>query len=108
MYNTNSKNHNIIKCAFTTTNMKQKVNYIIDVLLVFCLIGITITGLVLAFAFESGMPRIGHTITFLGTQKIDWLPWHKYFGLGMIALMFVHLILHWKWMIAMTKKMLKN
>ncbi len=69
---------------------------------------VSITGLVIYFSFVSGVPGQGKSVEFLGTSKVDWQPWHNYFGLVMIGLMFLHLILHFNWLISMTKNFLKN
>jgi len=87
---------------------RAKLNYWIDVLLVICLIVVSITGLVLYFVFVSGEPGIGRRIFFLGTSKNDWLPWHNYFGLVMIGLMFLHLILHFNFLNAMARNLFKS
>jgi hypothetical protein len=88
--------------------MKNKLNYWIDMALVICLIVVATTGLVLYFAFVSGAPGQGRSITFLGTYKSSWLPWHTYFGLTMIVLMILHLVLHLKWLTIMTLNMFKK
>jgi cytochrome b subunit of formate dehydrogenase len=85
--------------------MGAKFNYWIDVLMVACLIVVGISGLVLYFAFVSGVPGQGRATTFLGTHKIDWQPWHNYVGLLFIALMVLHLILHWNFFWGMTKRL---
>jgi len=88
--------------------MNQKINYLINIALVICLVAISITGLTLFFAFTSGAPGVGRTVTFLGTHKKDWLPWHRNFGLAMIALMFLHFILHFNWLKDMTINLFKK
>jgi cytochrome b subunit of formate dehydrogenase len=77
---------------------RWKINYWIDVLLILCLIFVSVTGLVLMFGFTSGEPGVGRNVSFMGTSKTIWLPWHNIFGFGMIILMFIHLILHWDFM----------
>lgn len=77
---------------------RWKVNYFVDVILIVCLIFVSVTGLVLMFGFTSGEPGVGRNVSFMGTSKTAWLPWHNIFGLGMIILMFVHLFLHWDFM----------
>jgi cytochrome b subunit of formate dehydrogenase len=84
---------------------KASLNYWIDILLVICLIVVAISGLVLYLAFVSGEPKIGRTVTFLGTHKSDWQPWHNYFGLAMLVLLILHLILHFGWLMSMTKSL---
>ena len=82
-----------------------KLNYWIDVLLIVCLIVVSITGIILLFAFVSGEPGVGRNITFFGTDKADWLPWHSYFGMGMVVLMITHLIFHWNFIRCQTKEL---
>ena len=82
---------------------RDKINFWIDVLLIICLVVVSITGIILLFAFVSGQPGIGRGITFLGTSKVDWLPWHNYFGMGMVVLMITHLVLHWTFVKSQTK-----
>jgi cytochrome b subunit of formate dehydrogenase len=81
---------------------RNKLNYWIDVLLIVCLIFVAVSGMVIYFAFVSGEPGQGRNLTFLGTTKGDWIPWHNYFGLAMIVLMLLHLILHFGWLKRMT------
>jgi len=87
---------------------RGRLNYFVDVLFVICLIVVSISGLVLHFAFVSGVPGQGRAVEFLGTSKIDWQPWHNYFGLAMTVLMLLHLVLHFGWLNAMTKNLLKK
>ena len=84
------------------------VNYWIDVLLVICLIVVAISGLVLYFAFVSGSPGGGRSVTFLGTHKVDWQPWHNLFGLAMTVLMVLHLIMHFNFLNVMTRNLFKK
>ena len=87
---------------------KSRFNYWVDVLLVVCLIAISITGLVIYFAFVSGSPGEGRNTTFLGTHKSDWQPWHTYFGLAMIVLMFLHLFLNFDFLNNMTRSLFRK
>jgi len=87
---------------------RVRLNYWIDVLLVICLIVVSITGLVLYFAFVSGEPGAGRSTTFVGTYKADWHPWHNYFGLAMIVLMVLHFILHFNWLNVMTRSLFNS
>ncbi len=87
---------------------RAELNYWIDVLLVICLIVVAISGLVLFFAFTSGQPGVGRSVTFMGTHKSDWQPWHNIFGLVMTVLMVLHLIMHFNFMKVMTKNLFKS
>ena len=85
--------------------MVNRLNYWIDILLLVCFVVVGISGLVLYFGFVSGAPGVGRSVTFLGTSKAAWQPWHNYFGLAMIFLIAVHLILHFKWLWVMTRRL---
>ncbi|MDH3352850.1 MAG: DUF4405 domain-containing protein [Nanoarchaeota archaeon] len=87
---------------------KNNLNYWIDVGLLISFIFVAVTGLVLYFAFISNAPGAGRNVTFLGTYKVAWLPWHSFFGIVMVMFAFVHLVLHFGWMVGMTKKMFKG
>jgi cytochrome b subunit of formate dehydrogenase len=76
-------------------------NWLIDAGLLVCFIVVGVSGLVLKFAFTSGQPGVGRTVSFLGTGKSAWLPWHNYAGLIMIALIVVHFVLHYRQFVAM-------
>lgn len=87
---------------------KNSLNYWIDVGLLISFIFVAVTGLVLYFAFISNAPGAGRNVDFLGTYKVAWLPWHSFFGIAMIVFAFVHLVLHFNWMVNMTKKIFKG
>jgi len=87
---------------------KVKVNYWVDVLLIILFVIVGISGIVLDFAFTSGVPNIGRTITFLGTHKLDWLRPHAIAGLAMVVLLIIHLVLHFKWLGLMTRRLVDN
>ncbi|MEM4703412.1 MAG: DUF4405 domain-containing protein [Candidatus Pacearchaeota archaeon] len=81
---------------------KAKLNYIIDFLMVISFIVTSITALIIFFFLPSGIPRAGHQI-FLGTTKRAWSSIHNWSGIIFIILVIIHLILHWNWIISMTK-----
>ncbi len=83
---------------------RTNLNYWVDVLLVICLFVVGVTGLILKFAFVSGAPGVGRSVLFFGIGKIDFLMWHSWFALGMLALMVLHFVLHFDWLFVMTKK----
>ncbi len=81
-------------------NIKPKVDYFIDVLMILSLVITTITSIILLL-FPSGQ-KSGYN-EFLGIIKRDWVIIHKIVGIIFLILMIIHLILHWKWIICMTK-----
>lgn len=84
---------------------KGKLNYWVDVLLLICLVVVGVSGVILKFVFLSGEPGVGRRIFFMGMSKMDLLPWHEIFGLLMVALMILHLVLHFGWLSAMSKRL---
>ena len=83
-----------------------KRNYWTDFVM-FVLVAITtITGLVLFFILPSG--RRSGLQTFLDIAKETWVDVHTWVGLIFIIVAVIHLILHWKWIITMTKNLFKK
>ncbi|MEM5793434.1 MAG: DUF4405 domain-containing protein [Candidatus Aenigmatarchaeota archaeon] len=86
---------------------KIKINYLLDVFLIFSFILTTATAISI-FLFLPGGVRRGGYQELLGIQKNVWVKIHTYSGLFMILLSFIHVLLHLKWLIGMTKKFFKN
>jgi len=85
---------------------KSVLNYFIDLVLTITFIITGITGLVIFFFIPSGVQQ-GRFQVFLGIQKQVWTAWHNWSGIVMILAVLLHLVLHWNWMIRMTKKILR-
>ena len=81
---------------------KSKINYIIDAFMAISFFVVAITGLVMFFFLPSGIQRGGYQ-EFLGIIKHIWIDIHNWSGIILIILVIVHLILHWNWIISMTK-----
>jgi len=79
-----------------------KTNYVVDFLMTLSFIVTAITGLIIFFFLPSGV-RQGSTQTFLGIIKGTWSFVHDWSGIIFIILVILHLILHWNWVIAITK-----
>jgi len=86
---------------------KPKVNYVIDFLAFISFIITALSGLVIKFFMPSGV-RQGRFQEFLGVQKGAWSEVHDFFGILMIILVLVHFILHWDWIVCITKNILKS
>ncbi len=87
---------------------RAKINYVIDLLLVVCLIVVGVTGLVLALSFSSDIPQAGKIVGIFGTYKHDWSEVHTLFGMWMLGFMLAHLVLHFNWLKIMTKGLVKK
>ena len=88
---------------------KAKLNYLLDAVtgLAFLLSGVT--GVAFLLMGEGGYqggrnPSLGTAL--LGLSRGTWSDLHTLGSLVMIAGIVVHVALHWKWIVGMTKKML--
>lgn len=62
--------------------------------LVFC--GMSGIGLLLAFRLPPGS-RGGQGLSVLGLGRHEWGDWHTWLGYAFLALVAVHLAMHWRW-----------
>ncbi len=78
---------------------RAKINYLIDIGLAISFFVCFITGLIK----WPGLVKIidANFYRFLSNRKISML--HDLSGLIMGILVMIHLVLHWKWIVAMTK-----
>jgi amino acid transporter len=89
---------------------KTKLNYWIDVAIGVFFIASALSGLLLYF-FPSGYqggrnPYYARTILLLTTHQ--WSELHTWSSIGMIAGVGAHLVLHFKWMVCMTRKLFER
>jgi hypothetical protein len=85
-----------------------KLNYWIDAAIALFFVFSALSGLVLFF-FPSGYqggrnPYYGQTVLLLTTHNWDTI--HTWSSIAMIAGVGAHLVLHWNWMICMTRRLL--
>ena len=87
---------------------KAKLNYMIDVTIAFAFVLAAVSGLVLYFVpagFQGGRnPYYGQTVLMLSTHAWDVV--HTWSGIAMVAGVGAHLVLHWNWMVCMTRHIL--
>ena len=83
---------------------KSKINYFIDLLMLISFIINSITGLILFFFLPTGVRGGGYQV-FLGIIKQNWVNLHNWSGLLLVLFVAIHLILHWNWIISMTKSL---
>ncbi len=84
-------------------------NYIIDVIFALAMLFQGVTGFVLWFVLPGGGYRFrggsgldAATPAFLFSRH-TWLEIHKWLAVSLLILFAVHLIIHWQWIVAMTK-----
>lgn len=85
---------------------KQKTNYLVDFLALISFLFAGTSALAIKFFMPSGV-RQGRLQEFLGIQKGVWSEIHDWAGIIFIILVIVHFILHWDWIMCMTKSILK-
>lgn len=93
--------------------MKRSIwNMVVDALSLLVFTTMISTGLLLKYILPPGSGRVdvvlgsrgrGHqTIDlFMGLARHDWGVIHFYLSLGFLALLIVHLALHWNWIVSM-------
>jgi len=86
---------------------KTKINYFIDLLMIIFFVINSITGLIIFFFLPSGVKR-GSYREFLGIIKQNWVDVHNWSGLILILLVAIHIILHWNWIVCMTKSLIQK
>ncbi len=73
------------------------VNAVVDTSLLVLFVPAAISALVLFFALPSGGGSGGSAV-FLSVQRSTWLTVHNYTGLLFIALLILHLVLHYRYL----------
>jgi hypothetical protein len=84
---------------------RNTLNYCIDAASFTCFSLLTSTGLLLYFVLPPGN---GHRAAVWGMGRHDWGEIHLVLSLILLALMVVHLMLHWKWIRQVTKECSKK
>ena len=87
--------------------MKIKLNYFIDLLSAISFLVVALTGLVIFFFLPGGARRGGYQ-EFLGVTKLVYVEIHNWAGMLFLILVIIHVVLHWQWIVCMTKSLLKN
>jgi uncharacterized membrane protein len=86
---------------------KATQNYILAVLLFLTSFTVTFSGFVLWLAFPHiGGGSRGTSIyrTFWGVTNDTWTAIHDWVGVAIIVVAILHIILHWNWIVRMTKR----
>jgi len=86
---------------------KAKINYIIDCIMGLSFVGVAITGLIIFFFLPSGIQGGGEQ-QFMNITKHNWSAFHEWAGIIMLLFVIIHLILHWRWILSMTKAILRK
>jgi hypothetical protein len=92
---------------------KAKINLIIDAILMVLLMAMAGFGLLIKYVLVPGFKRnvlYGSDVElyFLGLDRHKWGSVHLWVSLVFIALIVLHIVLHWKQIVCLFKQMVKN
>ena len=82
-------------------------NYWVDFCIFLSFLVTAFTGIMLVLFLPSGT-RQGSYQVLWGVVKLVWVRIHTLAGFIMVVLCVIHIILHWKWIVGMTKGMFKK
>jgi NAD-dependent dihydropyrimidine dehydrogenase PreA subunit len=78
-------------------------NYVVDVIIAAAFIGAAVSGIV--FLLPSGwVSTEGGDPSMLGVAMTAWRTLHEWSSLIMVGGVLLHTVLHWRWVVVMTKK----
>ncbi len=90
---------------------KTQLNYLLDAVIAVAFIASALSGVVFLFAGSGGYQG-GRNPSFrtemLGIDRAIWSDLHTWVSLVMIAGVLIHLVLHWNWIVCMTKRILSD
>lgn len=89
---------------------KTTLNFIINALMLFCMCAIAGTGFLIKYTLVSGqeqMIKYGNKVqlSLFGMERHEWGAIHLTIGYILIGLLLLHIILHWKVIISVYKKL---
>ena len=90
---------------------KAKMNYLLDAVIALAFVVSAVTGLAFMAMGSGGYQggrNAGFQTAFLGVSREAWSDLHTWGSLVMIAGVVIHLVLHWQWIVCMTKKMMRS
>jgi len=87
---------------------KIKINYFVDVIAFISFLITAITGIIIFLFLPTGESRGGVHSFLLGYGRHDWGAIHDWAGIIMTIAALVHVALHWKWIVNMTKNLFKK
>jgi cytochrome b subunit of formate dehydrogenase len=90
---------------------KARINYYVDIIIGISFILVALSGMILFFAGSGGYqggrnPRYSEAL--LGTSRLVWKDLHNWGGIVMTIGVLLHLVLHWKWIVCMTRNLFKG
>ncbi len=90
---------------------KTHINYLLDAVIALAFLISTVTGLafmVMGSGGYQGGRNANFATSFLGIAREQWSDLHTVTSLVMITGVLVHVVLHWKWIVCVSKQMLPS
>lgn len=92
---------------------KAKLNFVITVLMFLCMMAVTGIGFLMKFVLIPGRERwlkYGKNVELylFGMERHEWGTVHIIFGLVLLGLLALHIILHWKVILGIYRKLIPN
>jgi hypothetical protein len=90
---------------------KTKLNYSLDAVIGVAFALSAVTGMAFLLMGSGGYQggrNPGFATELLGISRTTWSDLHTWASLVMIAGVVVHLVLHWKWIVCVTKQMVPS
>jgi Domain of unknown function (DUF4405) len=89
-------------------------NAVVDAVALVAFMGLASTGLVLRYQLPpgsggavgrgTGRGSLGRSVELLwGQTRHEWGDYHYWIALGLLAVLSVHLLLHWKWIVCVVR-----
>jgi hypothetical protein len=82
---------------------RTALNFWLDLIFFVVMVGLALTGGITHYVLPSGT---GNWLTLFGLGRRDYGQIHFYLGLAVVALLALHLILHWPWLCGFVAKRL--
>jgi len=96
---------------------KAKTYFVLAISMVILGMAEAISGFVLWLAFPSGRgggggrgwgSGGGEELTYWAISRHTWIDIHDWVAVALVALVIIHVIMHWKWIVRMTKSLLRG
>ncbi len=81
---------------------RNTLNYVIDLIGLVVMWGLLVTGLLIKYVLPPGS---GHFLAIGGMNRHDFGDIHFWLAIGVLVVVFLHVLLHWQWVCATTRKL---
>jgi hypothetical protein len=79
---------------------KVSMNYWLDIIAFIEFAFLTTSGILMQYSLPE---RSGHSMTVWGLSRHQWGDWHYYLALALFTTLALHIVLHWKWIVKLTR-----